>query len=276
MISDNLTKLLKPLVYPKPETETIKRQNHIIYNDTYHTYVSYKKKGGTGVRMLSVTQLISKYKPKKTYPTQSAERQYGLTKDEVLLWWRNKNEVANNRGTFIHWLMEKMMLEKVSLDYFIQKYEVPTEIIPFCTYIWNQLQNVPYQNLKTELILFLDEYNIAGQSDVVIIDDKISIHDYKTNTKELHYDEGWGDFFLPPLSHLPCGKLTEYQLQLSIYAYFAEIQYKKPVGDLVIHHLWNEPQSIKVEYLRDEVIALLKHYKSTTNDATTKNTRNKK
>jgi hypothetical protein len=123
-----------------------------------------------------------------------------------------------------------------------------------------------------ELIIWNDEYQVAGQADRVFIetvfgDRYVDIDDYKTNKvlkRTSYYVRGKGHQMMkPPIQHLMDCKHVRYNLQVSMYAYFLEAMGFK-VRQVGYHHL---NVLNKLDYLRDEVINVLNdlRYKDTFN-----------
>jgi hypothetical protein len=143
------------------------------------------------------------------------------------------------------------------------KVKLPPQLLSIITYVWELFgQHIDLgAKVHVEDLLFYLYPGIAGQSDLVVEgEDYIDIHDYKTNVKDLYWGNEYGKYYKFPINHLEVSKLQGYELQLSIYGYFAERLYKKPIRNLVIHHFGAETlSSINLQYKKDDVLLLINH-----------------
>ena len=118
-----------------------------------------------------------------------------------------------------------------------------------------KLEELP-DGFHPELILWNDDYNIAGQSDKVFIETignvrYIDVDDYKTNNK-IDKTSMFGKM-KDPLSHLDDCNYNHYRLQTSVYAWILE-QAGYTVRSVRFSHL-NTPYTF--EYMKWEVEAML-------------------
>lgn len=158
-----------------------------------------------------------------------------------------------------------------------QQYTVklPEGLFDVIWYIWKLFRDVIEQGAKVHVedLLHYLYPGIAGQSDLVIEGpDYIDIHDYKTNIKELAFENSYGKYYKYPINHLQVSKLQTYELQLSIYGYFAAKLYKKPVRNIIVHHFSNDRlYPIYLNYKKDAVLLLINYQvgKLKNNDNTT-------
>lgn len=115
-----------------------------------------------------------------------------------------------------------------------------------------------------------DDLRIAGQIDVLIKDDNdFYIIDWKSNKeikKRSYFDKKKKKNVMMkfPLNNLEDSTWNHYQLQLSLYAYL--IEQIKPGCNIkclrLVHLLDDGKEEIMTcEYLKDDVIRMLKHYK---------------
>jgi len=99
----------------------------------------------------------------------------------------------------------------------------------------------------------------------------MDFYDYKTNLSQgIRYDSiGWNKnpikhynrFMFSPLNHLEDCNYNKYAMQLSSYAYMAEITYGVKVGKLFIIFIWLDGTKYKykfipVPYMRMEAAAI--------------------
>lgn len=113
-----------------------------------------------------------------------------------------------------------------------------------------------------ELLMWNDEYKIAGQSDKVFITTSrgtryVDIDDYKTN-KEIRKAGFRGERMLPPINHLQNCNYIHYSLAISLYAWMME-EFGFTVRHLGFHHYNNK---YDIEYLKDDVLKMLRYHKN--------------
>lgn len=152
--------------------------------------------------------------------------------------------------------------------------------------IYNRLKEFIKRDciIYAEKRLRLDFAQLAGTIDLPIVKrgtKKFCILDWKTNKEKFHPTSGYlkkikvgnewvkSDIFVPtddrfayPLGHIPYCKINSYALQLSLYAYMMEVWgYELVDRGLEIIHIrpGEEPELIKLRYLRDEIELIIKH-----------------
>ena len=128
-----------------------------------------------------------------------------------------------------------------------------------------------------EAIIYAQKYRIAGTSDLVIQRQRsknspFDFYDYKTNLSRgivfhsmkkkdgdiRHYNR----YLLPPLEHLEDSNYAIYSLQLSIYAFMAQLTWGIRVGRLGIIFInkQGQPKIYPVPYMKMEAQAVLEHF----------------
>lgn len=117
--------------------------------------------------------------------------------------------------------------------------------------------------LCTELLLYDDELEVAGQADWVLIKDgEAFIKDYKTS-KEIKMKPFAEEVLLHPLECFPNCNFYVYSIQLSLYAFILERAGYK-ISRLTIEHIdrstFETIATYPAAYHREEVIKLLTHY----------------
>lgn len=117
--------------------------------------------------------------------------------------------------------------------------------------------------LCTELLLYDDELEIAGQADWVLLKDgEVFIKDYKTS-KEIKMKPFAEEVLLHPLETFPNCNFYVYSIQLSLYAFILERAGYK-ISRLTIEHIdrstFETIATYPAEYHRKAVIKLLTHY----------------
>lgn len=244
----------------------------IQFRESDHSYTS------NGKKYMSCTQLISKFK----FPTdwnkvaENYAKKNGETAEYWKAQWGNSGKVACDIGTAFHKKKEIASLGYIPIDSDI-KQPISTD--------YSELED----GLYPELLLWNDEYQIAGQGDEPYIESiglkrYVDIKDFKTN-KEIKMEsyKDWKkgyQMMQGPLKHLQCCTYTHYQLQLSLYGWMLE-QHGYIVRNLIVEHyplrtpvnlLTGEGGEVDYEqtpilyhmkYLKKEIQDMLKTYKAT-------------
>jgi ATP-dependent exoDNAse (exonuclease V) beta subunit len=267
----------------------------ITFDPIKHAYLTEDQK-----EYLSVTKLISKYKvpfdPELAARKASRNKKskwFGLSVEEIQKAWADESTRSTTLGTWYHNQREADLLECKTVSY-------NDTLLPIYSPVYddNGIKIAGEQKLTDgiypEHFLYLASAGIAGQSDrITIANGKVDILDYKTNkeikTQGFKNYEGITQKMLFPLNHLDDCNMNHYALQLSVYMYI--ILKHNPnfmAGDLILQHIIFEEEfdknpygypiyrkdesgnpivkeviPYKVPYLKDEVITLLEHYKST-------------
>lgn len=117
--------------------------------------------------------------------------------------------------------------------------------------------------LCTEMLLYDDELEIAGQADWVLLKDgEVFIKDYKTS-KEIKMKPFGEEVLLHPLESFPNCNFYIYSIQLSLYAFILERAGYK-ISRLTIEHIdrstFETIATYPTKYHREAVIKLLTHY----------------
>ena len=244
----------------------------IIFKEDGHSYESIEE---DNIQWLSVTSLVSKFKPKfdkegqaKKSAKNKNSKWYGMTVEQIIEAWDNETNRAINLGNFYHNQRESDMLDFKTIE------RNGTEIPIIKPLVNNDgIKLAPEQKLSDGLypehLVYLKSVGICGQADVVeIIDGFINW-------------EGITSKMYKPINHLDDCNLNHYSLQLSIYAYI--IKKHNPslkIGRLTIQHvkfkqigedangypinehyngepILDEIKMYEVPYLKDEVNSLI-------------------
>ena len=196
-----------------------------------------------------------------------SELDFNKTQQQILDDWDYENKISCARGTKIHVQLENAMY-KAGNNVSLKKFGVGGKFICDKNRTELDLENGVYPEY---LISIMDGIlRLAGQIDLLVKKgNKITIIDYKTNKKIDQHS-----FFdnkskktvkmKYPLNNVEDCNFWHYTLQLSTYAWM--IQKSNPnfeIEDLIIvHYDHNNNQTIyHLEYLKDEVEKMLRHYK---------------
>lgn len=204
-----------------------------------------------GRELISVSKFTDQFKEKVDWGAIAAkvaakETKAGnkKTKQDILDMWEHKRVSTADIGTLYHSIREQEILSQPNPVF----YNVPCEKRQ-CEFSGSDKYSIPINKLQnntvyTELMIYDLDYMICGQSDKVIVtNDKIHVHDYKTD-KEISfkaYSSKWVDprKMLPPLSHLDDANGNHYSIKMSLYMYMLWKANKgrfRP-GDIIIEHV---------------------------------------
>lgn len=266
-----------------------KQCKHIAYNDYSHVYVNLN----TGEQYSSVTTLIGMYKKpfdrdlhsqtkaielivgteqftdlKKQFGYNNVlkyynenvattiEKKHELAQatQEILNKWTTLNTQAVDKGKAYH---------KEKEDFYTSKFKVLYESLVYQVCLDNELNNGIDYAIYPEMLVFNDEYKIAGQIDLVIKQkNKIIVRDYKTN-KKLDLRNTFKDGkMLFPIQDIEDCNYRHYQIQLSMYAFMIKELFGLEIDSLYIdHHVPEGDKPYKVDYIESHVINMLDDFK---------------
>jgi glutamate mutase epsilon subunit len=262
------------------------------FEEKSHRYISHK-----GYDYISVTTLIKKYTPpfdadywsaykaikevltshgvwdayriehgwENVVTIARADKDFKYRKEvvarkkQLLAEWEEKKNDAAEAGTSFHKLAEHHTKKSLVWE---EDESIPvlgSHDLIGTTRMGNKLEN----GLLTELLLYDDELEIAGQADwVLVMDGTVHIKDYKTS-KEIKTKAFGEEVLLHPLEEFPNCNFYTYGVQLSLYAFILErLGYK--IGKLSLEHIdrstFETIASYPVKYHREAVIKLVNHY----------------
>lgn len=171
-----------------------------------------------GEPFVSVTRFIQQFhKPfEQDYWSKKKAEEAGVPQDWILAEWKKLNDYANEVGTDTHQWIE---------DYFNQVWK-PIPLNPDVLHRINKFNHIyakhlyKLEPLKFEVRVFSKRWKIAGMIDALFVyRGKIFILDYKTN-KEFTTNDNlkYKEPLLPPFQDYYKSHLTEYSIQISMYA----------------------------------------------------------
>lgn len=209
------------------------------------------------IEYTSVTRFIEQFhKPfDQDYWSKYKAEQAGITQEEILSNWQKLNDHANIIGNHTHQWIE---------DYFNEKWvKLPSEpefikrINKFNIIFGESLHKL--EPVKFEVRIFSKKWNIAGMIDSIFLyNGKIFILDWKTNKKFTTHNR-YKEFLLPPFQNHLKSHLTEYSIQISLYAIILE-EWGFEVGGGYLVHIGpdDEPATIhKIVDMRKELLQFL-------------------
>lgn len=200
---------------------------------------------------ISVTQFISQFHKEfeedKWSKIKADER--GISQEEILKEWKDKNQYANLVGSQTHQWIE---------DYFNGIYNK----IPSNLDIVNRINkfNISYAKdihkltpLNFETRVFSKKYPIAGTMDSLFLyKDKLIIFDWKTNGSFTHdeHPNGKWEKLLEPFENYFKNHLNEYSIQVSLYSLILE-EWGFDVKASYLLHIGPDDQEAKIYKAHD-------------------------
>lgn len=248
-------------------------QEHITFKEDTHQYFDKQ-----GTEFTSVSKVIQKVTPQfdrgriSMAMARSKAKAEGIEVDRaqklILQDWDHKKDSAIDRGNWIH----------DNLEAYLTIGSCDQKLVPVAKRIASFASG--YYKYFAEALIYDSDFNVAGQTDLALQRQKdrhgvVDFFDYKTNeSKGIYFDsvkrkdgiviKHYNQFLTEPLQHLEHCNYNTYSLQLSIYAYMAAQTFGITVGRLGIIFIDNnlKIRIYPVAYMKMEVIALLKHFKS--------------
>ena len=210
---------------------------NFVFNPIQHKYTY------NGVKYISVTQFLKNFHEEfdTDFWSKRKSDERGIDQEIILKEWKDKNDYANYVGTETHNWVE---------NYFNRVYQgLPTNLDVIDRI--NKFHKIYYDKLvqltpiKFEQRVFSTKWDLAGTFDALFsYKDSLVIVDWKTN-KKFDTDNKWGKKLLEPFETEDECKLTEYSIQISLYALMLEeigldvkmgyILYIGPEEDPVLH-----------------------------------------
>lgn len=231
-----------------------------------HVYIHRQ----TGVKYSSVTKAIQLIEPHfdangvaeaivKQADNVKQERYIGMSKIQILDFWQMLNDEANTYGTYVHDTVEKYL--KANKWWFPED-ELAQKVIAG----YNNLKVDEGICLQPERIMFAEEYQLAGMSDLIVDIDStfFDVGDWKTNRIFNFYNPYGFETLLKPFDHLQNCQWSIYTIQLSVYALMYEMETGKKCRQIWIGY-WDKTkesfEKIQVMYLKHEAKKLLDLHK---------------
>jgi len=193
------------------------------------------------------------------------ERYIGLSQQQILDYWQLLNDEANVYGTKVHDLIEKYLLaEKWYYPPDNEEGLFEQKVIDG----YNALNIDEGMAVWPERILFSEQYELAGTSDLIIDINEVffDVGDYKTNRVFNFFNPYGFETLHKPFEHLQACQWSIYTLQLSVYAYMYELEFPKRKCRQIYVLYWNKEketfEKIQIMYLKKEAKQLIEmhHY----------------
>jgi len=227
----------------------------------------------TGVRYSSVTKAIASIEPHFdadavaeaiTHQPDNVkqERYIGLTKVQILDFWQMLNDEANTYGTKVHDIIERYLLAD---KWYFPKDDLEDKVIKG----YATLKIDEGMTMHPERIMFSEEYELAGMSDLIVDIDPVffDVGDWKTNRIFNFFNPYGYETLKPPFEHLQNCQWSIYTIQLSVYAYMYELETGRKCRQIWVGY-WDKEaetfQKINIMYLKHEAKKLLELHKYNT------------
>ena len=177
---------------------------------------------------------------------------FGRTRKNIKEQWKNTGNKAALAGTAMHDTIEQFYnnreidIDCLELEYFMDFEKAIGSLM------------TPY---RTEWRVWDSDLRIAGTVDMVFEnpDKTLSIYDWK-RCKLIKKDNPWESASVSCISHLPNSNYWHYALQLNMYKFILEKNYKKQIKDMFLVCL--HPNNINQSFIRLEIPALEKEMTS--------------
>lgn len=234
-------------------TKCEKAFGHIEFNEEAHIYTM------NGTNPPSVSSILKKYYEPfdEEYWSNRKAQELGVPVEDILKQWKDKNLLATETGSKIHYELEcyacskylpfKEVKELTINNRYVDEDRVK-KLVSLGMQWLDSMIDRGYLLFDTELIMGSDKYGYVGTADLIFWKDGcFHIYDWKTNNKEINgrvYRQ-----LLPPYQHLGDTTLNHYKLQLNYYALL--LSQVHTVNQLGIVHLTNNGV---VTYLAEKLI----------------------
>lgn len=188
----------------------------------------------------------------------------GMSQEQIKEYWKQLNDEANEYGTKVHNIVENYLL--ANKWYFPPDDEeglFEQKVIDG----YNKLKIDEGITMWPERILFSEQYELAGTSDLIIdIDEKFfDCCDYKTNKVFNFYNPYGYETLKKPFDYLQACQWSIYTLQLSVYCYMYELETARKCRQIYVLY-WDkvleEFRKIQIMYMKNEAKKLIEmhHY----------------
>jgi hypothetical protein len=221
--------------------EAVKRSNVKIpeLNPSYYHWLRFdpdkhKYWDTEGTYYTSVTQLLGKYK-KDVFTEEFIENyasERGLTADFVKTKWGIKRDFSAIKGTELHFFAENYVKDGIQIETVTPIGDQKQMVVEF----WDNIKD-KVEVIGTEFRIASKKYSVAGTIDLLIYNkstEKYYIMDWKSNEKiEM---TGRNNLLSPFNTYQDC-EFHNYSLQLSIYRYLLEEEFKCEFGESILVHV---------------------------------------
>ena len=191
----------------------------------------YKLLADDDFEFTSVTTIIKKYYEEfddtgisELVSKKKTSVYYGLDPKDIREMWRKKAEKASNEGTILHAYGEDLLNGKDVKPPLLTK----ARLVPLA--VKEMYEDLGYELAKTELLVYSELLNLAGQADIILKkkwgddeDYSYAVYDWKFLSKRIEkksyynpYTRNYKKMF-GPFKHLMDCNWIHYSIQLAIY-----------------------------------------------------------
>ena len=231
---------IPPYLYPLP-LETINKHEmdeKITFDESTHTYMVEGIKISKSVTKLTdeyfqqfdADSVITKMKNGKNWPRAQYLKQNGTVWSdlEIKASWDNNSNNARNRGTFMHWNIERYINGYKSID------ELP-EMKYFLNFYEDQISKKGIVPFRTEWRIAAPDLDLAGSVDFVgKLGSEYVIIDWKRSKKLPMTDNSFITKCKSPIQHIDDCTTSRYFLQFNIYRYLLQTYYNIPISKMIL------------------------------------------
>ena len=212
-----------------------------------------------------------KFHPRLIKKLKLDEKLFLEKQNEIKSEYERKRNESCERGVTIHSIFENSFYNRTKFDFSKYGYK---DLAGDFTCIENRNTLDPGNGVYPEFLISVCSKDgllrVSGQIDCLIIQENdVYIIDWKSNKsidKQSYYNRSTKQYQMMkfPLNKRMDCNFEHYQLQLSLYAYLLQqINPKYNIKGLKLVHIDhdNKQHEYDVEYLKDDVERMLKHYK---------------
>ena len=242
---------------PLSSTYSHPRDLAIQFDAAKHVYTVQRRSGYTSVTTW-IHSLFPSFDPDLVITKMMASKKwprspyFGRTRQNIKKQWANDGRKAAFAGTAMHDTIEQFYnnleieIDCLELEYFMD----------FEKAIGSRM--TPY---RTEWRIWDSDLRIAGTVDMVFENPAttLSLYDWK-RCKLITKDNPWESALVSCIGHFPNSNYWHYALQLNMYKFILEKNYKKTVKEMVLVCL--HPNNANQSFIRLEIPALDREMKS--------------
>ena len=236
-------------LHPRDAAIRFNAPNHVYTVEGHSGYTSVTKWVGSLFPSFDSDLVITKMMASKKW---NRSPYFGKTRQNIKEQWKNTGRNAAKAGTAMHDTIEQFYnnleieIDCLELEYFMD----------FEKAIGSRM--TPY---RTEWRVWDSDLRIAGTVDMVFEnpDTTLSLYDWK-RCKLITKDNPWESALVSCIGHFPNSNYWHYALQLNMYKFILEKNYKKTVKEMVLVCL--HPNNANQSFIRLEIPALDREMKS--------------
>ena len=206
---------------------------------------------------VSVTGLISKYKPKfeEDKWARIKAKKLGISVEEMKFIWSEKNLFSTTLGTAFHYLAEcaytktpyifkgNEIAQSVGEEAYAELRSSIVKLAEQFKLFYRDMEKLITPICNELIVGDIHDTRVCGTLDMLAynkLQKCFEIYDFKTN-KNITYSSAYNEYYKPPMQNLQVCEYNTYCLQLSIYKYLIEKYTKLKIKNLKI--VWFNTQN---------------------------------